>query len=93
MVGAFRQMRRFGLVAVVVLVVLAALVAPPTAYADGSDILADRDIVTVEAQVRGVNSEGWRVFVSYARPEAGKPTDFTITVEDGPNGTGPYRYQ
>ena len=53
MVGAFRQMRRFGLVAVVVLVVLAALVAPPTAYADGSDILADRDIVTVEAQVRG----------------------------------------
>ena len=56
MVGAFEQMRRFGLVAVVVLAVLAALAAPSSAYADGSDVLADRDIVTVEAQVRGVNS-------------------------------------
>ena len=93
MVGAFEQMRRFGLIAVIVLAVLVALVAPPSAYAEGSGALADNDVITVEAQVRGVNSEGWRVFVSYARPEAGKPTDFTITVEDGPNGTGPYRYQ
>ena len=53
----------------------------------------DSDVITVEAQVRGINSEGWRVFVSYAKPESGKPTDFTITVEDGPNGKGPYQYQ
>ncbi len=53
--------------------------------------VADSDIITVEAQVRGVNTEGWRVFVSYARPKAGVPTEFTISVEGGP--TGPYQYQ
>lgn len=53
MVGAFEQMRRFGLIAVIVLAVLVALVAPPSAYAEGSGALADNDVITVEAQVRG----------------------------------------
>lgn len=39
MVGAFEQMRRFGLIAVIVLAVLVALVAPPSAYAEGSGAL------------------------------------------------------
>ena len=73
------------------LALVAALGFGAQAYADEPVATADSDMITVEAQVRGVNTEGWRVMVSYAKPQAGVPTEFTINVESGP--TGPYQYQ
>lgn len=53
MVGAFEQMRRFGLVAVVVLAVLAALAAPSSAYADGSDVLPTETSLPLKPKCAG----------------------------------------
>lgn len=68
-------------------------VVPALAYADGSSIAASSEVVTVEAKAAGLNSAGWSATVSYRKPAAGEPTEFTITADGGPNGSGSYQYQ
>ena len=93
MVSTFEQMRRFGLIAVVALAALVALVAPPSAYAEGSNVLSNDDIITVAARAHSVDPDGWNATVTYEKPQAGVPTEFTITADGGPKGSGSYQYQ
>ena len=76
-----------------VLALVIALGFVPQAYADEPAIVADFDVITVEAQPHGLNYDGWSATVSYARPVAGAPTQFTITADGGPKGSGAYQYQ
>ena len=75
MVGAFEQMRRFGLIAVVALAALVALVAPPERLRpEGSGALADDDVITGGGPSHSAGSvlSGWRAIGDRTRdPQAG----------------------
>ena len=84
-----------GLAAVCGSVVLALLCLAPLgayAYADES-VASDDDIVTVTARAHSVDPDGWSATVTYEKPQAGVPTEFTITADGGPKGSGSYQYQ
>ena len=55
--------------------------------------LAGDDVVTVTARAHSVDPDGWSATVTYEKPQAGVPTEFTITADGGPKGSGSYQYQ
>lgn len=77
----------------VALALAAALGFAPQAFADEAAVAADSGIITIQATPQGANSNGWSASVSYAKPVAGAPAQFTITADGGPNGSGSYQYQ
>ena len=68
-------------------------VCPLCGHADEPAIAASSDVITVQATPKGLNSGGWSATVTYAKPVAGAPTQFTITADGGANGSGSYQYQ
>ena len=86
---------RGGLAAVCGCVVLALLCLTPLgmhAYGDESAAAGD-DVVTVTARAHSVDPDGWSATVTYEKPQAGVPTEFTIAADGGPKGSGSYQYQ
>ena len=59
----------------------------------GAASLAGDDVVTVTARAHSVDPDGWSATVTYEKPQAGVPTEFTITADGGPKGSGSYQYQ
>ena len=55
--------------------------------------LAGDDVVTVTARAHSVDPDGWSATVTYEKPQAGVSTEFTITADGGPKGSGSYQYQ
>ena len=55
--------------------------------------LAGDDVVTVAARAHSVDPDGWSATVTYEKPQTGVPTEFTITADGGPKGSGSYQYQ
>ena len=60
--------------------------------ADAASLAGD-DVVTVTARAHSVDPDGWSATVTYEKPQAGVPTEFTISADGGPKGSGSYQYQ
>ena len=74
------------------LMVLVFSALAPRAYASEA-VAADDEIITVAARAHSVDPDGWSATVSYKKPQAGAPTEFTITADGGSKGSGSYQYQ
>lgn len=69
------------------------LFSVPYAEADETTTAAGGGLVTVTARAHSVDPDGWSVTVTYEKPQAGVPTEFTISADGGPKGSGSYQYQ
>ena len=69
------------------------LFSVPYAEADETTTAAGGGLVTVVARAHSVDPDGWSATVTYEKPQAGVPTEFTLTADGGPKGSGSYQYQ
>ena len=96
LVGIALKAKRLSKIMLGGLVVLALLLLQPFALradADEMGFASDADTVTVVARAHSVDPDGWSATVTYEKPQAGVPTEFTITADGGPKGSGSYQYQ